>query len=201
LGVAERRYRQKEEVRNLILDTAWKQIEEVGVQALSIRKVAEAIEYSIPVIYSHFDSKEAILNEFVKKGFNALTQQISKARDAHEKPAEKVMAMALAYWDFAAGNREAYQLMFGLGIPSCSQARSMPEIQAFSEVVKTVLQEAIASGAHSGSDVFLKFQSYWSILHGIISIRLMGGHAEKEREELDLAVLKDTITGFIYALI
>ena len=128
MGIAERRYRQKEELRGLILDTAWKHIQEEGVQALSIRKVADAIEYSVPVIYSHFDSKEALIGEFVRRGFRLLTEKAKDARDAHERPCAQLDAIALAYWEFAAHNVEYYQLMFGLGIPSCDEARTIETV-------------------------------------------------------------------------
>jgi AcrR family transcriptional regulator len=64
MGIAERKIRQKEEVRTSILSAAWKLVVQEGWQALSIRKIADAIEYSVPVIYDHFQNKEAILEEF-----------------------------------------------------------------------------------------------------------------------------------------
>ena len=227
MGIAERRYRQKEEIRGLILDTAWKQIQEDGVQALSIRKVADAIEYSVPVIYTHFDSKDALLAEFIQRGFRLLTAQVAEARDRHTRPAAQLEAMALAYWDFAYRNVQYYKLMFGVGIPSCEVARESEEIGAFGKVIGSVVCEAIKQGKHPEASVELKFQSYWSILHGIISIRMHdaphvaapaeniaaagngssknGAAAEKDaltgKCALSLAILKDTVAGFIYALV
>ena len=61
MGIAERRQRQKGGVRASILDAAWNLVETEGWQQLSIRKIADAIEYSVPVIYDHFENKEAIL--------------------------------------------------------------------------------------------------------------------------------------------
>ena len=78
MGITERKYRQKEEVRSLILDTAWKQILEDGCNSMSIRKLADSIEYSAPVIYSHFESKDAILKEFVQKGYALLVERVRK---------------------------------------------------------------------------------------------------------------------------
>ena len=61
MGITDRKLRQKEEVRTSILDTAWEIVVTEGWQSFSIRKVADAIEYSVPVIYSHFENKDAIL--------------------------------------------------------------------------------------------------------------------------------------------
>ena len=59
MGITERKLRQKEEVRTSILRAAWQLVEQEGWQALSIRKIAEAIEYSVPVIYDHFKNKRS----------------------------------------------------------------------------------------------------------------------------------------------
>jgi AcrR family transcriptional regulator len=76
MGITERRLRQKEEVRASILSTAWQMVREEGWQSLSLRKIADAIEYSVPVIYDHFENKEAIMLEFAKEGFQLLSKTI-----------------------------------------------------------------------------------------------------------------------------
>ena len=80
MGIAERKLRQKEEVRASILRAASKLVEKEGWQALSIRKIADAIEYSVPVIYDHFENKEALLLEFTKRGFQRLNEELAKAK-------------------------------------------------------------------------------------------------------------------------
>src|ERR1700761_8088633 len=113
MGITDRKQRQKEEVRASILDAAWEMVVTEGGQSFSIRKVADAIEYSVPVIYSHFENKDAILLEFNKKGFFLLTESLIAARDGKPEPADQIRAMGRAYWDFAFQNKEYYQLMFG----------------------------------------------------------------------------------------
>src|SRR3954463_1152887 len=113
MGIAERKIRQKEEVRSSILQSAWKIVEKEGWQALSIRKIADAIEYSVPVIYSHFENKEAILLEFTKEGFRQLAKQLQQAQDTLQQPSQQLEAMAQTYWNFAFAHKEYYQLMFG----------------------------------------------------------------------------------------
>ncbi|HEX2533043.1 MAG TPA: TetR/AcrR family transcriptional regulator, partial [Chitinophagaceae bacterium] len=119
MGVTERRQRQKEEVRSAILTTAWQMVKSEGWQSLSIRRIAEAIEYSVPVIYDHFTNKEAILMEFAREGFRLLTAKMERAAKKHPAPEDKIKAMADAYWNFAFGHKEHYQLMFGLGMACC----------------------------------------------------------------------------------
>src|SRR4030095_7974301 len=127
MGITERRIRQKEEVKANILSTAWHVVKEDGWEAISIRKIADAIEYSVPVIYDHFQNKEAILWEFAKEGFRTLSKKIQQAKERSANPEEQLKAIADAYWNFAFKNKEYYQLMYGLGMPCCEAEGSIPE--------------------------------------------------------------------------
>src|SRR5688572_33213789 len=119
MGITERRLREKEKVRTTILAAARHMVKEEGWQSLSIRKIADAIEYSVTVIYDHFENKEAILFEIGKQGFELLAKKMQQAKEKHKDPGQQLKAMADAYWNFAFKNKEYYQLMFGLGMPCC----------------------------------------------------------------------------------
>src|ERR1700710_811608 len=112
MGVIERRLREKENVRANILTVALRLVKEEGWQNLSIRKIADAIEYSVPVVYDHFENKEAILSEFNRKGFKILGDKLAAAKQLHKHPKDQLEAIAYAYWDFAFTNKEYYQLMY-----------------------------------------------------------------------------------------
>ena len=79
--------RLKEETRINILDAALKIVKEEGWQALSMRKIADMIEYTAPIIYEYFANKEAILLELTRKGFLILLKDIRAARAEHALPA------------------------------------------------------------------------------------------------------------------
>jgi AcrR family transcriptional regulator len=66
MGLTERRLRQQEELKQQIISCSREIVENEGWNALSIRKIADAIEYSVPVIYKHFENKEAISTYFVQ---------------------------------------------------------------------------------------------------------------------------------------
>ncbi|MEI6946294.1 TetR/AcrR family transcriptional regulator [Paraflavisolibacter sp. H34] len=195
MGIAERRQRQKEEVRCSILQAAWQLVEKEGWQALSIRKIAEAIEYSVPVIYDHFENKEAILLEFTKRGFRQLNEELVQAREGVADPAGQLEAIAYAYRDFAFNHKEYYQLMYGLGMPSCETVRSIPELATFTGLILSCLKELIALSPRPETDPYLKLHTFWSMLHGLVSIDMMGG--EQPRDEMNQKVLQDFICGFI----
>jgi AcrR family transcriptional regulator len=194
MGIAERRQRQKEEVRASILDTAWRIVGTEGWQSLSIRKIADAIEYSVPVIYDHFENKEAILQEFTLRGFRLLNEQLKAARDQFSDPARQLEAMAFAYWRFAFDNKEYYQLMYGLGLPTCEAARRVPELATQTGLILEPIK-ALASANGDKADPFLKYHTFLSMLHGLIAINMVGGNPN--REELNVMVLKDFLESFL----
>ena len=198
MGITERKIRQKEEVYTSILRASWKIVEKEGWQALSIRKIAEAIEYSAPVIYDHFANKEAILFEFTRQGFQRLNEELLEAKKATDTPEKQLTAMADAYWNFAFSNKEFYQLMYGLGMPTCETVKQIAELSSFTELIMDSIRNLIAKSHNTTTDAFLKLHTYWSMLHGLISINMMG--KESSRDELNAMVLRDFITGFIASI-
>ena len=195
MGIAERKSRQKEEVRLSILNAAWKIVTEDGWQALSIRKIAEAIEYSVPVIYDHFANKEAILLEFTKQGFRLLNDELIKAKKRSSDPEKQIEAMAYSYWEFAFEHKAFYQVMYGLGMPSCETVSQITELGAFSSLILQPIREMIAASDHPDTDPVLKLHTFWSMLHGLISINMMNNNGSKQ--ELNQMVIQDFITAFI----
>jgi AcrR family transcriptional regulator len=185
-------------VRANILQASWQTVLEEGWQALSIRKIADAIEYSVPVIYSHFENKDAILLEFTREGFQKLSVELQKAKDSKKDPCAQLEAMARAYWNFAFSEKEFYQLMFGLGIPTCDKLNQVEEIRALSQVMISSIEKAIETGNNPGADKHLKFRTYWSILHGLVSIQKMDN--DSTAANMQQMILKDAVAGFIKSL-
>jgi AcrR family transcriptional regulator len=203
MGIAERKERQRKEVRDSILDSAWKVVNEEGWQALSIRKIADAIEYSVPVVYDHFENKEAILSEFNRQGFKLLGDNLKKAKEQHSEPAAQLEAIAFAYWDFAFDHKEYYQLMYGLGMPSCESLSSVPELTAFINTIHSTIDEVIKEGNNKEADTWMKVHSFWSMIHGLVSINLISppvAHLGKTKEEMNKMILTDFIKGFLKGL-
>jgi len=195
MGIVERKMRQKGEVKASILDAAWQLVENEGWQNLSIRKIAEAIEYSSPVIYDHFANKEAILLEFTKRGFQLLNEELIKSKEKFSKPEQQIEAIAYAYWKFAFNNKEYYQLMYGLGMPGCETVKQIPELSSFIQILIGPIKDLLAKNQNTESDSFLKLNTFWSALHGLISINMLG--KDDSRDELNAMVLKDFLNGFI----
>ncbi len=196
MGVLERRLRQKEEVRAAILTTAWQMVKKEGWQSLSIRKIADAIEYSVPVIYDYFQNKEAILFEFAKEGFDLLSKKMKQAKEKQSNPEEQLKAMADAYWSFAFKNKEHYQLMFGLGMVGCDVDKCIPEKAAFRNLIMEPINALLSKNKKTDINACLKYHTLWSVMHGLVSIKMMV-RTEDTSNELNKLVLDDAIAGFI----
>jgi len=195
MSILERRLREKEKVRSAILATAWQMVREEGWQSLSIRRIADAIEYNVPVIYDHFENKEAILVEFAREGFRLLAKKIQQAKGKSNDPAEQLKIIADAYWNFAFKNKEYFQLMYGQGMPGCEIEKCFQERVDFRKLVMEPITEIIAKSKYPDANPCLKYYTFWSILHGLISIKNMRN--SNVSDEVNKLVLEDAIAGFI----
>jgi AcrR family transcriptional regulator len=195
MGITERRQREKEKTRVAILETAWQMVKSEGWQSLSIRKIADAIEYSVPVIYDHFENKEAILFEFGKEGFRLMKNTIQKAKEKKSDPGDQLKVISIAFWDFACKHKEYYQLMYGQGMSGCEIEKCMPERDAFRNLVMEPIAALMKKGKNPDADPCLKYYTFWSILHGLMSMKNMRGTGVSE--EINKMVMDDAVTGFI----
>ena len=108
MGVRERRQREREGLRRAILDTAREIAAAEGWPAVTIRRVAEKIEYSPPIIYEHFSSKEQLVVELLREGFRKMLAGMRAARDAEKDPVAALLAIGRAYWTFAVAHPEMH---------------------------------------------------------------------------------------------
>ncbi len=186
--------REKGDIRARILATAWQMVKDDGWASLSIRKIAEAVHYSVPVIYDHFENKEAIMFEFARQGFQLLSKNIEKSIEKTLDPADQIRAIATAYWKFAAKHKEYYQLMYGMGMAGCEIEKCFPERADFRGMVMEPIKALMAKGKNPDDNPFMKYFTLWSILHGLVSIRSLDGNVS---EDVNTMVMDDAVNGFI----
>src|SRR3954466_7859059 len=106
----ERIQRLKEETRINILEASLDIVKEEGWPSLSMRKIADKIEYTAPIIYEYFGNKDAILQELTRLGYIKLAKQMEEAKNKFVNPEEQLEAMWMAYWNFAFAEKELYQV-------------------------------------------------------------------------------------------
>src|SRR5215475_11841852 len=150
LGTAERRERERQELRTRILDAARELFVEQGYEAVTMRAIAERIEYSPTAIYFHFKDKQALMQEICDTDFGALAHHFQKIARI-EDPIERLRQIGRAYVAFATDYPNHYRLMFMTVHPEGMQAadsrirRGNPEEDAYAFLRATVA-EAIETG-------------------------------------------------------
>lgn len=188
--------RQKEETRNNILGAAYDIVKEDGWNGLSMRKIADRIEYTAPIIYEYFSNKEAILSELTGKGFIKLSKELEKARAKFEKPEDQLEAMWMAYWDFAFTDTEMYQVMFGVQMTCCSERCSAAEApyKLFTEVIAEIMKNSNPTE----DTIKQKYFTFFSVIHGLIAINII--NKSDIMATINAQILKDAISGIIKSI-
>jgi AcrR family transcriptional regulator len=187
--------RLKEETRTNILGAALQIVKEDGWQALSMRKIADVIEYTAPIIYEYFSNKEAILLELSRQGYLLLSKDLEEAKSKHRLPAKQLEAMWVAYWNFAFANKELYQGMFGVSTNCCCEmVNTLPEAGKPWEMFSEVIGELMGVEDMDSDVICTKYYTLWSVVHGLISINLL---SRGSSDEINRQVLKDAISGII----
>jgi AcrR family transcriptional regulator len=171
---AERRHREKTELREKILATAREMFASEGVEAVTMRKIADRIEYSATAIYQYFPDKNALLREICERDFAALAQQ--SLRVAREPdPVERLRKIGRAYVEFALAHPSSYRLMFMT--PKAAEPnlerRGVPERDAYA-LLRSVVQECIEQGRldKKSWDAELVAQTLWAGVHGLCALEI-----------------------------
>jgi len=188
--------RQKEETRNNILEAAYAIVKEDGWQGLSMRKIADKIEYTAPIIYEYFSNKEAILFELTGRGFIKLTKELDKAKANFEIPEEQLEAMWMAYWDFAFTDTEMYQVMYGVQMTCCTERCSAQEgpYKLFTSVIADIMKK----NNPTVEVIKQKYFTFFSVIHGLIAINII--NKSTISEDINTQILKDAIGGIIKSI-
>jgi len=194
MASADRKQRIKDDTRKSILEAAMRIGREEGWQALSMRKIADIIEYTPPVIYEYFSNKEALMQELTKMGYCMLAKDMRVARDKHHLPEKQLEDMWLTYWNFAFAEKELYQLMFGIEVNCCVWDKSLPEAEVPANMIWDVIGKLTGLENPPEDLICKRYYTFWSVVHGLISINLVRqGVPAGVNEE----VLKDAIAGII----
>jgi len=188
-AVSERRERERERRHQLIVTAARELAETEGWEAVTTRRLAERVEYSQPVLYSHFHGKDAIVSAVALNGFGELAVHLRTARQAAPGPGEALRAVCRAYLTFAAERPALYQAMFILPTDlKFASAETPPPLRAcFDEFVGCFRPD------NGRRELFAEV--LWSALHGIAVLSETGRiPADGQDDRLDLLISRMTDT-------
>lgn len=183
MATNDRRVRERNDQRRLILGAARSLAEDEGWAAVTTRRLATEIEYSQPVIYKHFASLNDLTAAVALEGFDELSVLLRDARE--ESPsASAAEAVVRAYLSFAEDNPALYEAMF-----SRETALAFGDPDAPSPMAEAFSQFARAVSPAAGSDDVATFaEVLWAALHGLVLLT-KDGRLREEHAGDRLAVL------------
>lgn len=172
MGIAERREREREEIRKKILDAARELFATLGYEHVTMRRIAEAIEYSPTTIYLHFKDKDELVQNLCQADFTRLLTELSRG-PAPKDPIERIRQLGRGYTQFGVTYPNHYRFMFMTPYRPERESNS-PGESAFT-LLRDTVAEAVAGRRLRAGDVNAMAQMLWASLHGVVSLLITYG--------------------------
>ncbi len=171
MGIAERKEKERREMRELILDTAKKLFLDEGFNRVTIRRIAEKIEYSPATIYLYFRDKNEILYSLHSEGFEKFYRKQQTVLSVKD-PWKRLRKHGEAYISFAMENPEYYDLMFIMRGP-VKELKAKKEwgigMRSF-DFLKENIRACVEAGYLPATNLDVAAFAIWSFTHGIASL-------------------------------
>jgi AcrR family transcriptional regulator len=189
LSAADRRARQKAEREDRIIATARDIAEREGWSAVTVRRLADEIEYSQPVLYAHFRNRDAIVGSVALEGFRDLAVGLRTAARGAAQPGDALAKAAGAYLAFAFRNPALYEAMFVLpnGLDA-AEAEGLPEPHEALGALAAVVEPF-------ASDVEAATETFWAALHGLAELERTGRIRPAARAERVRLIVQAFLAG------
>ena len=177
MGVQERRAREKQELRQEILDAARDLFIREGFENVSMRKIAEMIEYSPTTIYLHFQDKADLLDCVCEETLQKLENRLASISDITSDALERVRLGLRAYIEFGLEHPNDYRVAFLLEFKPfaeaerCMRCHTMGQ-KAFDHMRNRV-GECMRQGIFEQRDIEATSQALWAAIHGLTSLLIL----------------------------
>jgi len=155
-----------------ILDATRDLLAEGGIEALSMRAVAERVGVSATAIYHHFENKQALVDRVVLDAFDRFGTQLAQAAARHpEGSLARVQAIGQAYVRFAVENETYFRVIFSIAAPNPRDPQDLPHGGGY-PVLRESIVAAMATGAMRQADPDLMAHYLWTHVHGVVTLAL-----------------------------
>ena len=181
MGSSTRRQRDYARLHAKILNAARTMFVERGYEAVTMRAIANAIEYSPTTIYLHFKDKESLIQELCTQDFLKLSQAFQRIARVAD-PIERLRRTGLAYAEFGLRNPNHYRLMFMTPHPpfdpdSTEVEKGNPQKDAYAFLTHIIAECVRGRRLRRGlTDVELIAQTVWAGVHGAVSLGIAKGN-------------------------
>ncbi|MBB6547424.1 TetR/AcrR family transcriptional regulator [Nonomuraea rubra] len=183
--------RVRAEREKLIIAAARELAEAEGWEAVTTRRLAERVEYSQPVLYSHFKGKDAIVAAVAVEGFADMAGELRAARTEAVDAAGALAGVAQAYTSFAGWRPALYDAMFHqrVDLPFADPEAPRELWAAYGE-----LEEAVRPFADEEEELGLLVETFWAALHGLATL-MRAGRLPSDGHDRRLALLLSRFTA------
>jgi AcrR family transcriptional regulator len=172
--IESRKAREKSKLRRAIIETARTIAVNEGFEAVTIRRIASAIEYGPPAIYALFENKEAIFKEMLQNGYDELLETLRKSSNQEITPEERLLTLTKAYWNFAEYCPRIFNAMHSLGYPAPVEFSKPAAVAQIHHIVGDILKEIFQPKELSEQELDDMVQLLRGTLLGLVSIGLSG---------------------------
>ena len=175
MGITERKEKQKLEIKKMILDASMKLFVEEGFENVTIRKIADLIEYSPTTVYLYFKDKNEIFYSLHELGFQKMAE-VNRNLAGIANPITRLHKMGENYIDFGMANPEFYDVMFIQRAPmkvlsemtNCDWKHGEAALNA----LKITIEEAMQKGLVKETNVEPVAMAIWGMVHGLVSLAI-----------------------------
>ncbi|GEP98955.1 TetR/AcrR family transcriptional regulator [Chitinophaga cymbidii] len=172
MGISDRKEREKQEMKRLIIDAATHMFLEEGYEKTSIRNIADKIEYSPGTIYLYYKDKDELLHEVQREAFRRLLEAFEEKAPSRN-PWKRLEQITQTYIQFGHEQPELYDLMFIIRAPmnKVEDQGWLNGKGCFSYLMDCV-QECVSKKLIRFSDPRAAALSVWSMCHGFVSLNI-----------------------------
>lgn len=200
MTIQDRKTREKQALRSEILDAARELFVAEGYENVSMRKIAERIEYSPTTIYLYFKDKSELLQEICETSFAKLADEIRKSQESGGTPLEILRRGMMAYVDFGLNNPHHYDVVFISPKQKYFNDNGYAYEGSTGQQAFDLLAESVAGCSRAGvfgpGNTAVIAQTLWAGLHGVTSLLITHeGFPFAERQILTKSVIDTMIRG------
>ena len=177
MGLAERKARERGERERRITQAARRIAAAEGWSAVTIRRLANAIEYSQPVLYSHFGNRDAIVAAVAVDGFAELADRLRSVAGGHPDPEQAIRQVGAAYLAFAREQPTLYEAMF---VSPTDLRFAQDGTQAELRDAFAAVQAVVAPSSVEGE---VATETFWAALHGLAELERSGRIRPQARDQ------------------
>jgi|AntRauTorckE5430_2_1112549.scaffolds.fasta_scaffold01131_5 AcrR family transcriptional regulator len=173
MGSQQRKEREKEDLRRKVITAATELFREESYAAVSMRKIAKRVEYSVGTLYLYYKDKDELFLAVQSAAFEQAFTFIN-ARSGKDDPLERLQELGERYVRFGMKNPDLYRLMFMMEHPMDAMEEGDPWHSgiALHNLLTSLVKECVVAGRIVAEDPDRLSFALWSLVHGMVSLRI-----------------------------